>query len=125
MCLAARLLSVAVSMVIAGVLAAWGVSYGVNEGMGGIPPFQFGLAVLHFWLIPVLLIAIAWKHHLRGGALMLLYSLLPFVIAGLISVASEGHRDVSHLVLAALVFPVGAAPHLLAWWKERRRKRTL
>lgn len=80
----------------------------------GIPPLQFGLAVLHSWLIPVLLIVMAWKHHLRGGALMLLYLPVPFVIAGLISVASEGHRDVSHLVLAALVFPVGGAPHLLA-----------
>jgi hypothetical protein len=53
---------------------------------------------------------------------MALYSPVLFLIAGFIAVVSEGHQDVSHLVVAALVFPVGAASHLAAWWKERQRK---
>lgn len=116
-------MSIAVSIVIACILAAWGASYGVNEGMGGIPPFLFGLSVLHFWLIPAMLTVIAWRYHLFGGVVMLLYSPVPFFITGFIAVVSEGHQDVSHLVLAAFVFPVGAALHLVAWWKERGRKR--
>jgi hypothetical protein len=88
--------------------------------MGGIPPFLFGLAVFHVWFIPVLLVAIAWRYHLFGGVVMLLYSPIPFLIAGFITVVSEGHQDVSHLFLAALTFPVGAALHLVVWWKERR-----
>ena len=119
-CLAARIISMAVSMVIACILAAWGASYGVNEGHGGISPFYFGLSAFHFWLIPVLLVAIAWRYHLFGGVAMLLYSPLPFFIKGFIALVSEGHQDVSHLVLAALVFPVGAPLHLVATWKERR-----
>jgi len=120
LCWAARLISIAVSVAIDCILVAWAVSYGVNEGMGGISPFDFGLSVFHFWFIPVLLVAIAWKYHLFGGVAMLLYSPTSFLIAGFIAVVCEGHQDVSHLVLAALVFPVGAVLPLVAWWKERR-----
>jgi len=123
LCWTARLISIAVSIVIACILAAWAASYGVNEGHGGIPPLYFGLSVFHFWFIPVLLVAIAWRYHLFGGVVMLLYSPVPFLITGFITVVGEGHQDVSHLVLAALVLPIGAALHLVAWWKERRSKR--
>jgi hypothetical protein len=123
LCWAARIISIAVSIVIACILAAWAASYGLNEDMGGISPFYFGLSVFHFWFIPVMLVVIAWRCHLLGGVAMLLYSPMPFLITWFITVVSEGHQDVSHLVLAAFVFPVGAALHLVAWWKERRSKR--
>jgi hypothetical protein len=123
LCWAARIISIAVSIATACILVAWAVSYGVNEGMGGISPFHFGLSVFHFWFIPVLLVAIAWRYHLFGGVVMMLYSPMLFLITGFITVVSEGHQDVSHLVLAALVFPVGAALHLVAWCKERQGKR--
>lgn len=123
LCWAARIISIAVSIFIACILAAWVASYGLDEGMGGISPFHFGLSVFHFWFIPVLLVAIAWRHHLLGGVAMLLYSPIPFLITCFITLVSEGHQDVSHLVLAALALPVGAAPHLVAWWEERQSKR--
>ena len=123
LCFAARLISVAVSAGMACILASWAASYGVNEGMGGIVPSHFGLSVFHFWLIPAVLAVIAWRYHLLGGVLMLLYSPMPFLITWFITVVSEGHQDVSHLVLAAFVFPVGAALHLVAWWEERGSKR--
>ncbi len=123
LCFAARLVSIAVSMIMACFLAAWAASYGLDEDMGGIASFHFGLSVFHFWFVPVLLVAIAWKYHLLGGVLILLYSPAPFLITCFITVVSEGHQDVSHLVLAGLVFPVGAALHLVAWSKERRTER--
>lgn len=123
LCFGARLVSVAVSLVMACILVAWAVSYGVNEGMGGIVPFHFGLSVFHFWLIPAALTVIAWRYHLFGSVLMLLYSPIPFLITCFITVVSEGHQDVSHLVLAALVFPVGAVLHLVAWWREQQSQR--
>jgi hypothetical protein len=95
----------------------------VNEDIGGISSFSFGLSVFHFWFIPVLLVAIASRYHLLGGVVMLLYSPIPFLITFLITVMSEGHQDVSHLVFAAFVLPVGAALHLVAWWRERRSQR--
>jgi hypothetical protein len=122
-CWAARLISMAVSIATACILVAWAVSYGVNEGMGGIVPFHFGLSVFHFWLIPAVLTVIAWRYHLFGGAVMLLYSPIPFLITCFITVVSEGHQDVSHLVLAALVFPVGAVLHLVAWCREKQSQR--
>jgi hypothetical protein len=123
LCFAARLISVAVSAGMACILASWAASYGVNEGMGGIVPFHFGLSVFHFWLIPAMLTVIAWRYHLSGGVVMLLYSPIPFLITFLITVMSEGHQDASHLVFAAFVLPVGAALHLVAWWRERRSQR--
>jgi hypothetical protein len=91
--------------------------------MGGIVPFHFGLSVFHFWLIPAMLTVIAWEYHLSGGVLMLIYSPALFLVTGFITVVSEGHQDVSHLVIAACVFPAGAALHLVAWWRERRSLR--
>jgi hypothetical protein len=76
--------------------------------------------VFHFWFVPVLLVAIAWRYPLLGGVLMTLYLPIPFITMAFITVVSEGNQDVSHLVLAASVFPIGAAMHLVAWWKERR-----
>ena len=105
------------------IIVAWAVSYGVNEGMGGIVPFHFGLSVIHFWLIPAALTVIAWRYHLLGGVVMLLYSPIPFFTTGLITVMSEGHQDVSHLILAAFVLPVGAILHLAVARKEGRSKR--
>lgn len=122
-CYAARVVSIAVSIAVACILTAWAASYGVSEGMGGIPPFHFGLSVFHFWFIPALLVTIAWRYHLLGGALMLLYSPVPFLITGFVTVVSEGHQDVSHLILAAFVLPVGAALHVAVAWKEGRSKR--
>ena len=88
-----------------------------------MPPGDFSLSVFHFGFIPILLVAIAWRSHLLGGMAMLLYSPMLLSIAWFIDVASEGHLGVSHLVLAALVLPVGAALHFVVWWKERQSKR--
>jgi hypothetical protein len=91
LCFAARLVSVAVSLVMACITVAWAASYGVNEDIGGISSFSFGPSVFHFWFIPVLLVAIASNYHLFGGVVMLLYSPIPFLITFLITVMSEGH----------------------------------
>ena len=58
--------------------------------------------------------ALAWRHHLVGDIAMLLYSPVLLAVAWFIMVASERHQEVSRLVLAALVFPVGAALHFAA-----------
>ena len=81
LCFAARLISVAVSAGMACILASWAASYGVNEGMGGIVPFHFGLSVIPFlahssraccdrleispswWCADAALLANAFPHH--------------------------------------------------------------
>ena len=112
-----------VCVILACILVAWAASYGLDEDIGGISSFNFGLSVFHFGFIPVLFVAVAWRNHILGGIAMLLYSPMLLFVVWFIMLASEGHQDVSHLVLAALVFPVGSALHLVVWWKERRSKR--
>jgi hypothetical protein len=116
----ARLVSVG-----AWILAVWWTlrycHYALDRHSGMPASEAYGAAVF-FGLVPMLLAAIAWRWRLAGGIAMLGYAPVLFLGAVAISVGSEGHRDVSHLLIATLLFLVGAVLHLTQRWCENRSR---
>ncbi|OGO03581.1 MAG: hypothetical protein A2Y72_05465 [Chloroflexi bacterium RBG_13_53_26] len=86
----------------------------------GMPASCVYVPAVFFGLVPMLLVAIAWRWRLAGGIAMLGYVPVLFLGATAISLASEGHRDVSHLYVATLLFLIGAVLHLTQRWCENR-----
>jgi hypothetical protein len=109
----------------AGILAVWWALqfclYALDRHSGRSASEAY-LAAVFFGLVPMLLVAVAWRWRLAGGIAMLGYAPVLFLGAAVIGLASEGHTDVSQLFFSTLLFLVGAVLHLTQRWCENRSR---